>query len=254
MDAPQRFVAWMSAHVANDKKHRRTSYRYHPRSDAHSKRLCELVLEDLLAACPRLAEDEKARAVVGGTNVSHAFANGQTKTLDLAIGTLASELLPHAAPAAIVSKVIGTLRIAVEAKQCMTEHSKSKPRIFDELSSSHAIVHAGEPNAIACGIVVVNIAARYASPTRQLATGNLVYINHNQPQAARVIVEHVRKLQRRSRVGQVGFDALATIVIDCDNTGACLLHTSPPAPEPGEPDHYNTFISDISRAYVERFP
>jgi len=52
----------------------------------------------------------------------------------------------------------------------------------------------------------------------------------------------------------VGFDALATIVIDCDNTGACLLHTSPPAPEPGEPDHYNTFISDISRAYVERFP
>ena len=43
------------------------------------------------------------------------------------------------------------------------------------------------------------------------------------------------------------------IVIDCDNVGACTLHSGPPAPETGEPDHYATFIKRLSRAYTDRY-
>lgn len=247
----------MSLHVANDKKHRRRIYRYHPRSDAHSKQLCELVLADLLVACPLLAEHARAGVVVGGTNILHTFANGKTKTLDLAIGTPATDVSPPVSSVGtptITKATIKQLRISIEAKQCMTEHSKTKPRIFDELSSSHEIVHKGEPSAIAGGIVVVNVADRYASPTRQLPTGDVVFTEHKQPGAARSIVEHLRGLQRRAGVGEVGFDAFATIVIDCDNVGACAVHMAPPAPQPGDPDHYDSFIAEVSRAYAERFP
>jgi hypothetical protein len=136
----------------------------------------------------------------------------------------------------------------------MTEHSKTKPRIFDELSSSHEIVHQGQPDAIAAGIVVVNIAKTFASPLRQLSgEGPLIITNHKQPEVAESMVRHLRGLKMRDRVGEVGFDAFATIVVDCDNLGPATLHTKPPAPQPGDRDHYDTFLDRISRAYTERF-
>src|SRR5688572_10192448 len=98
-----------------------------------------------------------------------------------------------------------------EAKACMTEHSKSQPRIFDELSSSHAIVHAGDNNAIAAGITVVNLAKRFVSPLRQKIPGaELEWTEHNQPKAASRMVDHLRGLPIRDNLTEPGFDAFAT--------------------------------------------
>lgn len=254
MGAPENFAAWMSTHIANDRQHGRTVYRYHPRSDYHSRALCQLILADLLAACPVLAAHARMGSVVGGVNAKVTFSNGNSKTLDLAIGLPVSPGRAPVAPLVIEMAPIGQLRISIEAKQCMTEHSKTKPRLFDELSSSHEIVHRGVSSAIACGIVVVNIAERYASPTRQIATGDVLFTQHAQPAAARSIVEHLRRLERRENIGDAGFDAFSTIVTDCDNTGGCALHESDPAPQPGELDHYRSFIDHMSRAYAARFP
>ena len=255
MAAPERFVAWMSAHVANDKKFGRKVFRYHPRSDEHSKKICALVLEDLLVRCPPLAEHAKARVIVGGINTSCTFASGKCKTIDLAIGLPAS-----GSARGLINNLplwpgeVARLRLGCEAKQCMTEHSKTKPRIFDELSSSHEIVHQGQPDAIAAGIVVVNIAKTFASPLRQLSgEGPLIVSNHKQPDVTKSMVNHLRGLKMRDRVGDVGFDAFATIVVDCDNLGPATLYIGPPAPQPGDRDHYDTFLDRISRAYAERF-
>jgi hypothetical protein len=54
----------------------------------------------------------------------------------------------------------------------MTEHGKSQPRVYDELSSSHEIVHQGRQDAIAAGITVVNVAPRFISPLRQRAVNS----------------------------------------------------------------------------------
>ena len=154
----------------------------------------------------------------------------------------------------MASGAVAGLRIACEAKQCMTEHSKSQPRIYDELSSSHEIVHQGDRRAIACGVVVVNLADRYASPTRQVSgDGPLVVTRHRQPDVAARMINHLRGLQIRDDDAGIGFDAFATIVIDCDNTSACRLHTDPPAPQPGDADHYATFIERVSAAYAARY-
>ena len=253
--APSAFANWLSSKIANDKKHGRKVYRYHPRSDEHSKKLCALVLDDLKSVCPALAKDMETGAVVGGINSDVEFENGKTKALDLAIGQ----------PAAAVSETMlltGTetntkikrVRISCEAKQCMTEHSKTKPRIFDELSSSHEIIHQGEPGAIAAGIVVVNIAPQFASPLRQSPQpAEIVFTKHRQPAVTQDMVNHLRGLKRRSTSEGVGFDAFSTIVVDCDNVGPCSLHTAAPAPQAGESDEYRTFLLTVARLYTDRY-
>lgn len=255
MKAPAEFSRWMSGHVANDKKFGRSVFRYHPRSDAHSKKICELVFADLLNACPVLADHVRSRAVVGLTNAAYRAPNGKTKTLDLGIGTPATSAGRLAADRPMLPEGdLLALRIAVEAKQCMTEHSKTQPRIFDELSSAHEIVHQGDRSAIAAGVVVLNASHTYASPTRQTAsTGPLVVTKHRQPDVTDAMVRHLRGLQIREAVNGIGFDAFAIIVIDCDNVGGCSLVTSAPAPQPGDPLHYETFITRISRAYADRY-
>lgn len=242
--APERFVEWMSGHTANDNKHGRKVYRYHPRSDHHSNQLCLMVWEDLLGASAVLAAHAAAGIVIGKTNARFTFPSGKTKNLDLAIGEPASEG---------TSLHLQSLRISLEAKQCMTEHQKSQPRIYDELSSSHEIVHQGHPRAIAAGIVVVNIADRFASPLRQKARGPVTFTAHRQPAVTASMIMHLQGLKMRSGDETVGFDAFATVVVSCDNVGACSLIREPPAPQVGDDHHYEGFLRRISEAYERRF-
>src|SRR5436309_15984906 len=84
--APGRFAAWMAAHEHRDAR-LGFVYRYHPRSDAHSKELCRLILEDLIAACPKLRNQSKQSKLVYGINCLYTFpVSNKSKTLDLAIG------------------------------------------------------------------------------------------------------------------------------------------------------------------------
>jgi hypothetical protein len=149
---------------------------------------------------------------------------------------------------------LADVRVSCEAKSVMTEHGKSKPRVFDELNSSHEIVHKGRPEAIAAGITVVNIAGEFVSPLRnQSDDAELNVTRHTQPAAAAGMVEHLRGLRIREGVTERGFDAYCTFVVDCDNRSRAVLWTAPPAPQPGDPDYYDTFIGRLACFYEERF-
>ncbi len=67
------------------------------------------------------------------------------------------------------------------------------------------------------------------------------------------MIDHLRGLPIRDSVDATGFDAYATIVVDCDNRGPTGLWNAPPAPQAGERDHYDTFIERIADCYVRRF-
>ena len=135
----------------------------------------------------------------------------------------------------------------------MTEHGKSQPRVYDELGSSHEIVHQGRQEAIAAGITVVNIAPSFVSPLRQETSERLYISPHNQPRVAQRMIEHLRGLPIREQVGAIGFDAYCSLVVECDNQSDCTLCTAPPAPQSGDRDHYDTFMDRIARFYTERF-
>jgi hypothetical protein len=168
--APAEFAAWLSTHEHIYNQYGFV-YRYHPRSDAHSKALCRFIVEDLLVASPTLRAQAEADRVVYGINCLYEFpASKKIKTLDLVIArgrpdNDAERIGGAIAPARQTGQTIlvgnrkvkeldiGRVIISCESKATMTEHSKSMPRIF-ELSSSHEIVHQGDPDAIAAGVLV----------------------------------------------------------------------------------------------------
>src|SRR3989304_1883931 len=102
----------------------------------------------------------------------------------------------HCSATRFISGGIERVLIACEAKTVMTEHGKSQPRVFDELGSSHEIVHQGDRQAIAAGITVVNIASTFVSPLRQKSK-KLHVSQHKQPHAAERMVSHLRGLPIR---------------------------------------------------------
>jgi len=251
MSAPQQFTEWLTAHEHRDPVYGWV-YRYHSRSDAHSIALCGFILEDLLGACPELRRDAVTDKIIYGINARHTFPKGKKKTLDLAFGTAKTVHDTARFADAIHGGELDRVLISCEAKTVMTEHGKSQPRVFDELSSSHEIVHQADRKAIAAGITVVNIAETFVSPLRQKSP--VLHISkHKQPHAAERMVNHLRGLPIRSSARGTGFDAYATIVVDCDNQGPAMLWTKPPAPQPGDADHYDSFVLRISKAYASRF-
>ena len=56
--------------------------------------------------------------------------------------------------------------MALEAKACMTEFGKARPRLYDELNSSHLTIHGDTNSAIAAGFALVNAAESFVSPLR----------------------------------------------------------------------------------------
>jgi hypothetical protein len=67
------------------------------------------------------------------------------------------------------------------------------------------------------------------------------------------MVRHLRGLPIRDSEREVGFDAYATLVISCDNQGPATVWSGAPAPQPGDRDHYQTFLERLAAAYVTRF-
>jgi hypothetical protein len=239
VSAPERFANWLTLNQHKDRLGH--VYHYHPRSDAHSKALAEFIWADFLTVSPEMKEDFEARRITYSVNYRYVWPmSKKPKTIDLAVLTRRSS--------------DGLVLISCELKTVMTEHLKSGPRIFDELSSSHEIVHSGDQEALALGVTVVNIASTFVSPLRQkeASPAPLEVTVHKQPHAAESMVNHLRRLPQREGAVGVGFDAYATFVVDCDNQGPATLWTEPPAPQPGDADHYDTFLRRVATAYTER--
>lgn len=239
MLAPERFVDWLKTYRSRDTLG--FIYQYHPRSDAHSKKLAELIWEDLIASCPKIREDARVGRLTYRINFKYQWPrSGKTKTIDCAVGPPSPTGL---------SEVL----ISCEVKAAMTEHKKAQPRIFDELQSSYRIVNYGNPKAVAAGITFVNIAKAFVSPLRQIFGQAVEITKHNQPAVTASMVAHLRGLPLRNSTEETGFDAYCTFVVDCDNQGAATLWTAVPAPQTGDLDHYETFLQRICQEYMRRF-
>jgi hypothetical protein len=261
-------------------------WQYHSRSDRHSKIICWAILFDLLRTCALLREHVEQGKVVFGINHSmHDFRQNRDKNFDLVVCTPRSlapgEKASQARFRGLVREYgvaltpgergaldtlpdvpvapVGSVQIALEAKAAMTSHIKARPRLYDELNSSHQTIHGNADLAIAVGFVMVNIADTFVSsdinkydrkqyPTR--------VSKHSQPKDALRVAEKVLEVPRRSKVGDEGFDAIALVVVDCANDGSAvkLVEDREPAPKPGGTLHYETMIRRVAQLYESRFP
>lgn len=247
-------------------------WQYHPRSDRHSKIACWCILFDVLQSCPLLQRHVADEKVCFGINHEmRDFEMNRAKNLDLVVCRPRDEArgkrsfrelvdafgvrltrpqrkilegLPDIAEAPV-----GAVHLALEAKACMTEHQKARPRLHDELDSSHLAIHGAVDHAIAAAFVMVNLATTFVSPTRAGQVNT-----HRQPHAVERVLEKVKQIRRRSKLGDKGFGALGVVVVNHANDGTPVrLATKPPAPARGDVFHYDMLINRVSNLYSSRF-
>lgn len=259
------------------------SWQYHSRSDHHSKVACWGLLLDLMNSCGLLREHAQQGLVGYGLNHEmRDFRTSRKKNLDLVVcrprvnigqgppaptfADQAQELgirLDAAATAALEALPrldelpVGAVHVALEAKACMTAFMKARPRLYDELNSSHAAIHGNSPHTIAVGLAMVNVADTFISPGRNdfpMAGREAVVTKHNQPHEAGAVIEKLRELPRRSRDGEEGYDAFAIVVVDCTNDGTPVrVVNAPPAPQRGAVDDYEMTVHRLAQLYEQKY-
>ncbi|UOD28233.1 hypothetical protein INH39_22595 [Massilia violaceinigra] len=260
-------------------------WQYHPRSDRHSKILCWAIFFDLLLRTNLISKHVREEKISFGINHKmRDFTHDREKDLDLVICRRTQETRTVAGAANFRDLVgaytialskrecdllnglptipltgVQSALVALEAKAAMTEFGKARPRIYDELNSSHLTIHGDTDSAIAAGFAIVNFAGTFVSPTRNVwkveqgAPTTLVNV-HRQPKDAMNMIEKIKQLPRRSAPGTNGFDAFGLMLINCTNDGSPVnVVNSSPAPRPGDAFYYDNFIERIETIYASRF-
>lgn len=223
---------------------------YHPRSNAHGKALCEFVLQDLLASCPRIAEHGAQGKLVYDLN-RKIIVGGSEWNIDLVLGPPPAGFEQRSSPTEIQRSPPATIRIAIEAKTIMTEHGKARRNRQRDLDSFHQFVHRYDPDAIAAGLTVVNSSRRFKSPLRPA-----VSTHRNIEEVVQQTMGLLRELPTRSALSQAGLEANGAILVDHDNVNIkkTRLMTALPAPQVGDPLHYDTFLRRTCDRYTQRCP
>lgn len=288
MHGPEIMARSMSALRIKDE--RGNTWQYHSRSDAHSKIACWSILFDLLLNCLPLRKQIEAGSVGFGINHElHDFQTRRKKNLDLVVCTPAANepmkpknrkgrsvstfaeladaysVILTAQEHALLASLpafpvvpVGSVYVALEAKATMTAHIKALPRLHDELDSSHLTVHGHADHAIAAALVTINLATQFTSSDRNkfdLATTPREVTNHDQPRVTERTIRKIHELRRRSAPGQAGFDAVGIVIVNVRNDGSpCEIVTTPPAPAPSDPFHYDQMIARLAGLYQAKFP
>jgi len=256
--APRRLAEWWRTYR---KSHSTFPFEvsYHPRSDEHSRQLCQFLLEDLLASSDLIRRHSKSGEICYDVNHVVYRLDGTKKVLDLVVGQSVSRSPgPGIQQGTVVTPGI---RIAIEAKACMTKHTASKPRLRDELTGSMQSAVGASPHALIGGLIVVNAADSFLSPTDQPdplppSPAGLRRRLHNQPRDAAGVIEMLERLPLRKQPPELGFDSVGIIVVTHDNeipNPAVRLLEMPPSPPPASPRSYPSFIIDICNKYRHRF-
>ncbi|WP_407050198.1 hypothetical protein [Methyloraptor flagellatus] len=256
-------------------------WQYHSRSDHHSKVACWGIVFDLMLGCSLLRRHvDEGRVAFGINHEMRDFVHDRKKNLDLVLCTPSAGQAPTAGRTleimaadyevdlsdeerAILSTLptlreapVGSVLMALEAKACMTAHQRALPRLYDELNSSHLTVHGATDQAIAAGFTMVNVAERYLSPdlNKKTRATDPEWSLHRQPRDAGLAVDKIRQLPKRSKPGDVGYDAISIVLVDCVNDGSPVsLMETPPAPQEGDIYHYASMIDRLAHIYATRF-
>jgi hypothetical protein len=287
VDGPGILVASMSVPQPRGKRPRRGQpdtrprWQYHSRSDRHSTVGCWGVLFDLLHQSQLLQQHAQSGKVIFGVNFTmRDFGTGREKKLDLVIARPSGEvtsfslvdlakkwnvvLTPsqQAALAALPPLYkgdVGAVLMALEAKAAMTAFIKARPRLYDELNSSHLTIHGASRQALAVALMMVNASPTFISPGLNTAPPGpgvpSVLSKHRQPADAIGIIEKVREIPRRTGAAVEGYDGLGLVVVDAknDNVNPVTLVTAPPAVRVGDVLHYDTMITRVANEYDTTF-
>jgi hypothetical protein len=222
---------------------------YHPRSPKHSDALGEAIVADLLSSCPLIAELAAGGELVYWPNFDLHYGTAQWN-VDLVLGTP-----PPGAVAPQGGQILrarpASVQIALEFKAVMTEHRKAVKNRKRDMEAHHEHVHNYDQQAIAGGVLLINGSETFRSPLR----GGTITTHSNIADKLRHCMNEVRAISVRGGPTGHGLDAMTAIMVSMDNVdlAATGFITAPPAPQVGDPLHYDSFIQRICAEYRHRF-
>jgi hypothetical protein len=223
---------------------------YHPRSPKHGNALAEAIVTDLLATCKPMASAAAAGEIVWDSNFNLTYGIATWNT-DLAVGAPPPGTAPPEGEP-IRKTAPSSVHIAVELKSVMTEHRKAIKNRKRDLESHHQHVHTYNESTIAGGVVLLNVAERFVSPLRR--EGEITV--HRDPIG---LLEHcldeTRAISVKGGPTGDGLDAKCAIVVRDDNidVAAASYFEKLPAPQVGDPIHYDAFIQRLCAEWSNRF-
>jgi len=246
---------------------------YHPRSDRQSASQSQKIVLDLIDSCPALAERAlRGEVVVQYTH--HQRVGHEDWKIDIAFGTKAGTPVPPIG-SRISVEAPAIVQIGIELKSIWTEHGKARKNRFRDFTAFHGHAHRYDPNVIAGAFLVVNCSDLFFSP-----------LNYNRPDekggpvtrhgtrtsdgkaTAKAAIELFRSIHlRHSENDLPGLEALGVVVVEHDTfkmlpdeLRARFGKGKPtrtiegsPAPQIGDPLHYQTFLQRICNQYRSRF-
>ncbi len=227
MNAPLLYVRWINENLG-----------FNPRGQSHSNALCEYIDADLRRSLPPLAQDIAAHRIDFGLNLDVPPGGGpRSRNIDMGYrGTTPS----------------GDVVMAVENKSIMTAHGRARKNRLGDLTAYCMHLHEFHKEAVAGFTIVINAAPEYKNPDEfsEVAKHKAIL----KPKELEGTVDLFRRVPLRRTPADPGDlpEALAIIVVEYDGRNRARLTTNPPAPQPGDTNHYETFLQMMSERYAER--
>jgi hypothetical protein len=221
---------------------------YHPRSNKHSNVLGAIIVGDLLTSCEAIRTKAAAGKLVYDLNVKLRVGTSLWN-IDLALGPPAGSII---VPEAGIAKAPpSTFQIAIEIKGVMTEHHKAVKNRKRDFEAHHQHVHNYSSRAIAGVVMVINAAPRFQSPL----IPDRVTLHRNPSSLVAHCMGEIRAVTTRGGSEGAGIDAGCAIVVVHDNidSGLTRYWTQEPAPQIGDPLHYDAFIQKLCAEFTTRF-
>ena len=226
---------------------------YHPRSNRHGSAQCEFFIDDLLAESDSIASAAAAGELVYQEDYDVGDPRGLGWNVDLVLGPPSGETR-RPIDGEIAQRTPGKVWLACDAKSIMTEHQKARRNRQRDINSFADIMHTHHEEALSCGILLLNIADTFDSPTRE---PDDITEHSNIERIIREIIGLFNSINRSGGEISANLDGLGAVVIEhtnlVDHIGDTRLVTEPPAPQLGDRTHYRTYVQQMADLIQERF-
>mgnify|MGYP001583063099 CR=1 FL=1 len=228
MTAPAQLVLWISENVG-----------FNPRAGKYSDALGEFVIIDLLQRSRAIAERMSARGLEAELNADVSTLSA-TRNVDLVVWATASAdsgRTPH---------------IALENKLILAAHGKARKNRLGDIVAFSNHIHNADRLAVAGGLIGINISPEYQNPD-PFAAG----MERRRFDMHKVVGDTIRIYERIPQRDSPDDpydrpEAFGVVVFSYDGKTPASLVTGAPAPQPGEPLHYDTFITRLVGLYERR--
>jgi len=226
---------------------------YHPRSDSHGGAQSRYFVDDLIYESDAIAEAAREGNLVYAEDYDVGDPRGLGWNVDLVMGPPAGDVQAPLEGGMAVGPP-SEVWLAADAKSIITEHQKARRNRQRDINSFADIMHSHHSEAITCGILLLNIADRFDSPTRDPDDVT------DHPHIDRIVGEIVDlfdSIDRSEGEMSANLDGVGLVVVDHtnleDDVGDTEMVTREPAPQPGERVHYRTFVSEMADLMEQRF-